>query len=375
MVNFLLASSEQTMWMPPQASTVAYDIDWMFYYILYASAFFFILINGAMFYFMWKYRRRGPHDKVGRITHSTPLEVGWSVIPGLLLIPMFWYGFQGFVNHRTMPSDSMVINVVAKKWAWDFIYPNGFSTNELHVPERTNVRLVMRSEDVIHSCFIPAFRVKRDVVPGRYADLWFNATKVGEFPLQCAEYCGTSHSDMKATVTVHPKVPASTAKGDLGLTYEDWLKGADPYGKLTPEQHEIYKTKGIDGLRAAAESDAVLKAIVDKLKPKIVDRGKELYDKKGCVSCHKLDGSVGQGPSWKGIWGKEETLASGAKVMVDETYVRESILDPKAKTVAGFAADVMPKTPLKEYEIDALIAFIKTLTDTTTAPAAGGQQK
>jgi cytochrome c oxidase subunit 2 len=375
MLNFLLASGEQTTWMPPQASTVAANIDNVFYYILYISAVFFIVINGAMFYFMWKYRRRSPHDKVGRITHSTPLEIGWSVLPGLLLVPMFWWGFQGFVNHRTIPSDCMTINVVAKKWAWDFGYPNGFSTNELHVPEHTNVRLVMRSEDVIHSCFIPAFRVKRDVVPGRYADLWFNATQVGTYPLTCAEYCGTSHSDMKTTVFVHPKNPAGTVKGDLGLTYDDWLKNADPYGKLTPEQHKAYSEKGIDGLKALAESDPVLRAIVEKLKPRIQDRGKELYDRKGCKACHTIDGSKSQGPSWKGIWGKQESLASGATVLVDANYVHESILEPKAKTVAGFGADVMPKTPLKEYEIDALIAYIKTLSDKPAAPAAAGEQK
>lgn len=375
MLKTLLASGEQTIWMPVQASTVAADIDFVFYYILYISAVFFILINGAMFYFMWKYRRRSPHDKVGRITHSTPLEVGWSVLPGLLLIPMFWWGFKGFMHHRAIPSDCMTINLVAKKWAWDFIYPNGFSTNELHVPENTNVRLVMRSADVIHSCFIPAFRVKRDVVPSRYSDLWFNATKVGEFPLTCAEYCGTSHSDMKATVYVHPKKPSGTAKGDLGLTYDDWLKNADPYGKLTPEQHAIYLKEGIDGLKASAESDPVLKALVEKLKPKIQDRGKELYDNKGCKACHSTDGIKGQGPTWKGIWGKDEALANGASVRVDENYVRESILEPRAKTVAGFGADVMPKTPLKEYEIDALIAYIKTLTDKPAAAAPTGEQK
>jgi cytochrome c oxidase subunit 2 len=287
---------------------------------------------------------------------------------------MFWWGFQGFMKHRAIPSDAMTINVVAKKWSWDFIYPNGLALDELHVPEKTNVRLVMRSEDVLHSCFIPAFRVKRDVVPGRYADLWFNATRVGEYPLTCAEYCGTSHSDMKARVFVHPKKPSESLKGDLGLTYEDWLKGADPYGKLTPEQHRIYVEKGTDGLLASDPNNAELKAIVAKMKPRVHERGKELFDKKGCKSCHSIDGAVGQGPTWKGVWGKEETLATGQKVKVDENYVRESILEPKAKTVAGFGADVMPKTPLKDYEIDALIAYMKTLADAPAGAAAGGQK-
>lgn len=373
MLNLLLAKGEQTMWMPPQASTVAGTTDYVFYYILYMSAFFFVLINGAMFYFMWKYRRRREGEPVEcRITHSTPLEVGWSVLPGLLLIPMFWWGFKGFAEQRTFPTDAMDINVVAKKWAWDFIYPNGFSTNELHVPENTNVRLVMRSEDVIHSMFIPAFRVKRDVVPGRYAALWFNATRTGAFPLTCAEYCGTSHSDMKGTVFVHSAKPTGKEDGDLKLTYDEWLKNADPYGKLTPEQYVIYQKAGVDGLQALAEKDPVLKALLPKLLSP-ADRGKQLADKKGCKSCHSIDGVAGQGPSWKGVFGKDEALTNGSKIKVDENYVRESILEPNAKIVAGFASGIMPKTALKDYEIDALIAYIKTLSDAPAAPA--GVQK
>ncbi|MBI5864733.1 MAG: cytochrome c oxidase subunit II [Planctomycetes bacterium] len=345
--------------MPPQASTVAGATDYVFYYILYISAAFFILINGAMFYFIWKYRRRGPHDKVGRITHSTPLEIGWSVIPGLLLIPMFWWGFKGYMEQRTFPPNCLEINVVAAKWNWTFIYSNSFTSNELHVPVDTPVRLIMRSNDVIHSCFIPAFRVKRDVVPGRYADLWFRATRTGRFPLVCAEYCGTSHSDMKADVYVHPKVADGQAKDPLDKSYDEWLKNADPYGKLTPEQYAEY-TKDYEAFKTKYGGDEVMKPIVEKLAAP-PERGQQLWDKKGCKSCHTLDGTPSQGPSWKGVFGKEEALADGTKAKVDENYLRESILEPNAKIVAGFARGVMPKTPLKDYEIDALIAFFKSL--------------
>ena len=195
----------------------------------------------------------------------------------------------------------------------------------------------MRSEDVIHSMFIPAFRVKRDVVPGRYAALWFNATRTGAFPLTCAEYCGTSHSDMKGTVFVHPAKPTGKEDGDLKLTYDEWLKNADPYGKLTPEQYTIYKKDGVEGLQSLAEKDPVLKALLPKLLSP-ADRGKQLADKKGCKSCHSIDGVVGQGPSWKGVYGKDEALTNGSKVKVDENYLRESILEPNAKIVAGFAS-------------------------------------
>src|SRR5262245_40476933 len=353
MLNTLLASGEKTIWMPPQASTVAADIDFVFYYILYISAVFFVIINGAMFYFMWKYRRRGPRDQVGRITHSTPLEIGWSVLPGLLLIPMFWWGFKGFMNHRAIPSDCMTINVVAKKWSWDFIYPNGLSLDELHVPENKNVRLVMRSEDVLHSCFIPAFRVKRDVVPGRYADLWFNATRVGEFPLTCAEYCGTSHSDMKARVFVHPTKPDPKQPEPLHLIWEDWLKDADPYSKLTPEQQAEYQ-KDYDAFLKKYENDPLLGPLLKKL-ARPVDRGRQLWEKKGCKSCHTTDGKPHTGPTWKDLYMHDVPLSDGTTVKADDTYLRESMLEPNKKKVRGFEGTTMPPTNLRDYEIDSLI--------------------
>lgn len=349
-----LASSGATFWMPPQASNFARGVDFVFYFILWLSAAFFVLIVGLMFLFIWRYRRRAENESVAHISHNNSLELLWTIIPTILLVPMFWWGFVGFVDARTPPDNTYDINVIAKKWSWQFVYPNGYDDNHLHVPADVPVKLIMRSEDVIHSCFIPAFRVKRDVVPGRYSFLWFTAfyhperaRTAGapiEYPLSCAEYCGTQHSDMRATVYVHPDRSA----------FDDWLANADPFSEknMTPEQYADY-------LRDPAAYAARHPELKDKLLPP-VERGRMLYRKKGCFQCHSLDGSAGQGPTWKGVWGKTEMLRGGGSVVVDENYVRESIMNPGAVIVAGFD-NVMPKVLMNEREMDAIIAFMKSL--------------
>lgn len=356
MLSAMLGSGD--FWMPVQAAEGAAAIDWVFYFIFWISLVFFLIIALGMFYFMVRYRRRTEDQPaVSNISHNTPLELVWTIIPAILLVPMFWWGFTGFMHSRIPPKDAYDINVSAQRWKWDFIYPNGHTDSDLHVPGGTPVRLVMQSTDVIHSLFIPAFRVKRDLVPGRYSMLWFNA-KNGTpetlvHRLYCTEYCGTSHSDMKANVYVHP------SKED----FLAWLANADPLKKLSDEQYGQFQ-KDPDAFikQLKASNDPNLVALADKLLPP-AEMGKRLFEKKSCNQCHSITKAPGlNGPSWYNVYGHEVALRDGSKVMADENYLRESIVNPSAKIVAGYT-DVMGPQRVTSRDIDMLIAFIKTLTD------------
>ncbi|MEX1310786.1 MAG: cytochrome c oxidase subunit II, partial [Candidatus Sulfomarinibacteraceae bacterium] len=207
-----------SFWMPPQVSTVAQGVDWLFNFILAISVFFFLLIVVAMVIFVIKYRHREGQGAEESPSHNMALELTWTVIPLILVVVIFVFGFKGYLDMSTPPSNAYEILVEGQKWNWSFTYPNGYIDSNLHVPVDRPIRLVMSSQDVIHSLYIPAFRVKMDVVPGRYAKAWFEATEPGEYDLFCAEYCGTSHSDMIAHVVVHP----------VG-EFETWLEKASNF--------------------------------------------------------------------------------------------------------------------------------------------------
>ena len=307
-------------WMPEAASTGAGDVDWLYNVLIAISAVAAVGVFGAMLYFVFRYRAgsRSANEKVGKVSeHSTALEITWSVIPLVIVIAIFVWGFKGYVDLRTAPKDAFHINVTAQKWSWNFSYPNGFSDSALHVPVDTPVRVVISSVDVLHSLYIPAFRVKMDAVPGRYTDLWFEANKTGEYRIFCAEYCGTSHSDMLSKVVVHPKAE-----------YDRWM------------DDQLRKLEGASP----------------------VELGASLYQKQGCATCHSTDGSTKAGPSFKGVWGRKETLSDGTSVEVDENYIKESILEPQAKIVKGFTP-AMPtyKGKLSDREITGIIEYLKTL--------------
>lgn len=304
-------------WMPPQVSTVARGVDALFWLIFWIAAFFFTLICVLMVVFAWRFRRRG-HDQTGTgPAHNLPLELTWTIVPLILVIIIFSVGFRGYIHMSVPPINAYPILVTGQKWNWMFTYPNGYVDAELHVPVNRPVQLTLTSEDVIHSLYIPAFRVKRDAVPGRYNKAWFQATQPGTYPLLCAEYCGTKHSDMLTRVIVH-------APGE----FEAWLEKASNFLETMPP----------------------------------AEAGRLLYERRGCAQCHTLDGTRAIGPSFKGLFGHEQPLAGGGLVTVDENYIRESILDPQAKIVAGYDP-VMPtyKGRLKDAEITAIIEFIKTL--------------
>lgn len=314
--QLVIAGSDGTFWFPPQASTTAADIDWVYYFVYWISVFFTLLIIGAGLWFMYRYRS-AKTAPAAAAAHNTALEVTWTVVPGILCVFIFYFGLTGYMDTHTAPDDSYVVNVTGIKWAWSFTYPDGTVSDTLHVPVNRPVRLVMSSEDVIHSMFIPAFRVKQDVVPGRYSELWFEANQTGEFQIFCTEYCGTKHSEMLSKAIVHED-------GD----FTKWLADA---GNI----HE-------------------------HMSP--VEAGELLTKQRGCLQCHSLDGSAGTGPSWKGIWGRSEKLADGSAVTVDENYVRTSILQPQAQVVAGYGP-VMPtfQGKLKDRDITAIIEYFKTL--------------
>ena len=305
-----------TFWMPPSNSVNVDDVDVLFYAILAISIFCFAGVTIAVVWFAWRYRHRPGHRALESSSHNDTLEITWTIIPSIVCVIIFLFGWKGFVDLNTPPKHALEITVVAEKWKWSYKYPNGWVDENLHVPVGEPVRLVMRSKDVLHSFWVPAFRVKQDVIPNRYTKIWFEATTPGVYRQYCAEYCGDRHSFMKSLVVVHP-----------------------PGG---------YK-------RYMEEAEAAL------LDMPPVELGEYLYSARGCNQCHSVDGSAKTGPTWKGIFGQTHQTSAGA-VKVDENYIRESMLDPNAKVRSGFSA-VMPtfKGQLKDEQIDGLITYIKCL--------------
>lgn len=308
---------EGTVWLPRSLSTMSHYFDTIFYVILWGSVFLFLAMFGVSVYFLVKYKRSSTNLKAsGQLRHSTLLEVLWSGIPLILLMFIFAWGYDGYLKLVVPPQDAMEIRVTAKKWLWNFDYPGTSISliNELVVPVDTPVKIVMSSEDVIHSFFVPNFRIKKDVIPNRYTRVWFEATEVGTFQLFCTEFCGDGHSNMLADVKV-------LSQGD----YQKWLKNG-------------------------SSTDAI----------PLYELGEQLYKSKACFTCHSLDGSDTAGPSWKGIYETDRSFTDGSSTKADDNYLRQSIVNPGSKVLNGFAP-VMPTFSglLSDREIMALIEFIK----------------
>jgi cytochrome c oxidase subunit 2 len=304
--------------LPKQASTIAGEIDGLFMFITLLTIFFFFFNGALIFYAAKRWKRKRDDEVTPHITHSTKLELLWSLIPLAVVMGIFFVGFRTYVRAWVVPNDAMEIVVTGKKWVWQFEYPDGTRTlNDLHVPVNKPVKLVMNSEDVIHSFYVPAFRIKRDVIPGRYTELWFTPTQPGVQQVFCTEYCGKGHSDMLAKIYVD-----------------------------TPEEYETFLREGDEQVR----------------KMPLKDLGKLVYENKGCATCHSLDGTRGQGPSWKGIWGNVHKGTDGKDYKVDENYLRQSILYPQQMVLQGYEP-IMPTFQglLREREILGVIEYIKTL--------------
>jgi cytochrome c oxidase subunit 2 len=325
-INLLLAKHEGTYWFPPKGSTFAEETDTFFMYILYISIFFFVLVVGAMILFAIKYRRRAGYQGDSTALHNNALEITWTVIPTLIVCWIFARGVNGYMDMITPPAETIDINVTARKWSWSFQYPNGAESNELHLPIDKAVRLLMRSDDVLHSFYVPAFRAKQDVVPGRLTTLWFKPILEGTYKLFCTEYCGDNHSEMLSDVFVHSQAAYEAKLLELA-------KSPEP-----PVEH-----------------------------------GEWLYKRRGCIGCHSIEeNKVIIGPSFHGSFGKEITDSiSGKKLKFDEAYVQESIEYPQAKMKPEFAKVAqMPsyKDRFKPKELAALTAYLKALEDGKVTP-------
>lgn len=307
--------------LPPARSTLAHQTDTLFWFVHISSLVLTVGLLATLCYFVWKYRRKSEDEVTPLITHNNKLEVTWSVIPLIMVLIVFGWGYQVYTAQRVAPADAYEVKVTAQKWLWQFTYENGArTTEELHVPAGRPVKLIMGSQDVIHSFYVPAFRVKQDVVPGRYTELWFNAPEPGESIIFCTEYCGTGHSDMLGKVIVHEQED-----------FENWL-AANAGGGSKPAD----------------------------MPP--AEWGKELVQQWACTTCHSTDGSPSVGPTWQGVFGSQEQLADGSTVTVDENYIRESILEPNAKVVQGFPPVMNTyKGQLNDEQINAIIEYIKSL--------------
>lgn len=306
---------------PERASSVAGNVDALFFYLLIVAVFFSAVITVAIFYCFLKFRRRREKEVGAPIHGSLVLETAWMAVPFVLAMVMFGWGSSIYVNMRRAPQNTLDVYVIAKQWMWKLQQPDGRrEINELHVPVNQNVRLILASEDVIHDFFVPAFRVKADVVPGRYTTLWFRATRPGRYHFFCAQYCGTNHAVMGGWVTVME--PAD---------YQAWLSGVS--GEMSP-----------------------------------VAAGEKLFQQLACNSCHAGTPQA-RGPALTGLYGSTVHLSSGESVVADDAYIRESILNPKAKVVAGYQP-LMPTFQglVTEEQVLNLIAYIKSL-----PPPAGSQ--
>ncbi len=313
---------------PPQASVQAAQVDSIYFFMLAVTAFFSLLIAGLIVGFAAKYRRRHEDDVGVAIHGSLALELLWTVIPFLITMVMFAWGAKVFFELYRAPAGAMEIYVIGKQWMWKVQHMDGQrEINELHVPVGRPVKLIMGSEDVLHSFYIPAFRVKADVIPGRYNHMWFTASKAGTYHLFCAEYCGTKHSGMIGSVIAME--PAA---------FQAWLSGG-------------------------AGSDSPIAA------------GAKLFSDLSCNTCHRQDNTQGRGPMLANVFGKQVELGGGGTVIADEAYIRESIVNPHAKVVAGFLP-IMPtfQGMVSEEQLLQLVAYVRSLSMPAPAPVTPARE-
>lgn len=299
---------------PEQASTHAASVDALYFFLIALTAFFSLLIGLMVIGFAIRYRRRSPDDRPPAIYGSLALELTWTIIPLGIVAVIFFWASDLYLTLSRVPKDAIEVHVVGKRWMWKVQHLTGQrEINELHVPVGVPVKLTLTSEDVIHSFFIPAFRVKKDALPARYTTAWFQATKPGRYHLFCAEYCGTRHSNMIGSIVVLE--PAA---------FQTWLAGGASGGSLA-------------------------------------SAGEKLFQDLACVTCHRAD-SGARGPALDGLFGRPVALADGGTAEADETYIRESIVAPSARVVAGYQP-IMPTYQglVSEEQLLQLVAYVRSL--------------
>lgn len=314
--NQLVNRAEAQSFMPAQGSEIAKNVDSLYSFLLIVSLISCVIVIGGMIYFAIKYKRKSNNDKTAYISHDTRLEILWSVIPLIIFLMVFGWGWVIYHDMRTMPKNALEIQVVGQQWNWTAEYKNGVKSGDIVIPVNRDVKIILSSTDVIHSLYIPTFRIKQDAVPGRYTALSLKAEVMGEFHVFCTEFCGTSHSGMMTKLRV-------VSQAD----FDKWL---------------------------IEEADSATLPLAE--------RGKKLFNMK-CTACHYVDQDLVKiGPSLKGIFGHEVPTHDGKTVIADENYIRESILYPQAVVVAGFgprSAMTAFQGQLSEKEILALIEYIK----------------
>ncbi len=338
--------------LPVAGTDIAKSWDAVYWFLVYLSLVFFVGIVAAMVWFAIRYRKE-KNRKPKYIHGHTGLEVIWTVIPTILLFVCFGWGWAVYQDMIHAPANAMEVHVIGKQWSWQFVYKNGTSvTNDLYVPVNRPVKLIMSSEDVLHAFFIPNFRVKSDVVPGMYTSVWFEAKLPGIHQVYCTEYCGTVHSGMLARLIV--------------LTddqWKDWLSGK----KIDVDSLPADPT--FPGYRANRLGEGMPEAVAGSTGGQkqltLADKGKAVVTAKACIACHSVDGSKMVGPSYKGLYGREEKVVANGKtitVKADDNYIRESIENPLAKVVEGYPPSMPPyKGQLSEEEILSVIEYIKSL--------------
>ena len=315
----LISKAMAGTFMPVQGTEISKQVDNLYAFLIVVSFISCAILIGGMIYFGIKYKRKTNNDKTAYITHDTRLEVLWSVVPLIIFLFVFAWGWVVYNEMRTMPKNALEIQVTGKQWAWTAEYKNGVKSTEVVVPVNKDVKIILASEDVIHSFFVPSFRIKQDAVPGRYTTVWFNATKLGEFHVFCTEYCGTSHSAMITKLKV-------VSQED----FDKWLINESEVGLLP-----------------------------------LAQRGAKYFQTRACASCHNVDNPATKiGPSLFQRWGKESIQDDGSKIPFDENHVRESVMTPQARIASGFPKpSPMPsfQGQLSESELSALIEYIKGL--------------
>jgi cytochrome c oxidase subunit 2 len=315
---FSLGPPDASYQLPPAFSQGALAVDDIYNAMYWFSLVFTVVITAATLYFVVKYKRK-KGDVLETPGNYTVLEITWTVIPILFIIVLFHVGFKGYISQAVAYEGSMEIRVRGTRWKWEFEYPNGMRENGvLMVPVNKPVKLILSSDDVIHSFYVPGVRLKKDAVPGMYSTIAFLPDQIGDMQVFCAEYCGTSHSGMLATVKVVPQ-----------NEFDDYMKeGPKKPDDLTVEQW-----------------------------------GEKLFAQNNCNTCHSRDGSKSPGPTFKGVYGRQESICqpSSLSIKIDESYMKESIQKPQAKIVCGFTTTQMPQFSLSDRQIDALISYLKTV--------------
>ena len=320
------------LWLPEQASTFARPVDELHYFVITVTMLSSLAVGLMAFGFFFMYRQRRVRQSTPIVVPSVKFELAVVVVPLFFFLAWFVQGYKDYVWYTTPPKDTMDVYVMGKKWMWKFAYPDGPNAiGTLHVPANRPVRLLLTSRDVIHSFFVPDFRIKMDVLPGRYTETWFEATKPGRYQVLCTEYCGTWHSQMWGEVVVMP--PAE---------FDSWM---------------VQQKSGLNVDRVDTGGDDGA-----SFQGSIVEYGKRVAMAQGCLKCHSLDGDPHIGPTWLDMYMRRETLETGEVVVADEAYLTDSMIDPRAKIVKGYKP-VMPtyRGKLTAPDAAALVEFIKAL--------------